>query len=140
MNSQQYLDEMKKIQQNLLDFLDNERDEEEIFQNLKTILDDLKICDNQNQLKSLLYLLSKISNNHHRGPNFFNKIEKILLLFKNDIKKFYSNWDIFFIFKENKRMILFLINEQIINIDKQIARKFATPEYEQQKYSYYLLQ
>ena len=73
MNSQQCLDEMKRIHQNLLDFLDNERDDEEIFQNLKKILDDMKICDNQNQL------------------NFFNKIEKILLLFKNDIKKLYSN-------------------------------------------------
>lgn len=112
---------MKRIHQNLIDFLDNERDDEEIFQNLKTILDDMKIYDNQNQ------------------PNFFNKIEKILLLFKNDIKKFYSNWDLFFIFKENKKMILFLINEQIINIDIQIARKFATPEYEQQKYSYYFM-
>lgn len=36
-------------------------------------------------------------------------------------------------------MILFLINEQIINTDKQNVRKFATPEYEQQKCSYYFM-
>ena len=83
MDSNVYLEEMKKIQQNLLDLLDYEKNVEEKYQNLKNIFDDIKIYDDQYKIKSLMYLLLHICKNHHREEGFFNKIEQILNLFKD---------------------------------------------------------
>lgn len=68
----EYLEKMKKIQNFILDYLDNEDDEEE-----KRNYVDFYIKQNQpdiQDLKSILYLISKISKNHHRKPFFFDKI------------------------------------------------------------------
>ena len=78
---QKYLDEMRRIQISILDFLDNEFDVEENFQNLNSLFDDIEIHKNLHELKSLLYLISNISNNAHRSISFINKIERILQLF-----------------------------------------------------------
>lgn len=128
MSIQQYLDGMKKIQENLLDFLENEENEEENFQNLNSIFADLKIPDDPHMFKSLLYLIAKISNNHHHEQNFFSKIFKILKLFINDIKKNFSNYEIFSIFKGSNRIILFFIDEKVIVIDERIVRKLVSKD------------
>lgn len=135
MKTQQYLDEMQKIQYSLLEFLENESNSEEQFQNLKEIFNEYKITDDHYKLKSLLYLVTKIANNHHRGQDFFSKIDQVLNLFKNDIKKYFSNFEIFNIFKGNKRIILFLITEQILNFDENIAKEITTKaKYKKAKY------
>ena len=82
-------------------------------------------------------MLSKISNNHHRNLNFIEKIEKIIQHYKNQIHKYFSNFDIFVIFKSNKRIILFLIEQKIISIDKQIAPEILTEKYDKYKYRQY---
>ena len=63
-----------------------------------------------------------MSNNHYRVTDFFNKIEKILLLFKDDMKKYFSNSDLFHILKSNKRLLLFLFEENIMVIDEFIVK------------------
>ena len=93
MSSEEFLEEMKKIQANLIDFLEHDDNNEEKYQNLIKIFDDIKIHDNQFKIKSLFYLILKISNHHHREPEFFSKIEKILQLFKDDMKKYFPNDD-----------------------------------------------
>ena len=45
---------------------------------------------------------------------FFYYIEKILLIFKDSIKNHYSNYEIFNIFKSNKKILLF--DEAISNL------------------------
>ena len=57
-----------------------------------------------------LYLLAFISNNHHRDFDFFEKIFKIIIQFKDIITQKFTNLEIFLIFKKNKRVLLFLIN------------------------------
>ena len=121
MSFQEYIDQMKSIHQNLIDFLDQMQDEEERFLNIIRSLVDLK--KDQHKLKSILYMLVNISNNHHRYPQFFNKIEKILQSLKTDITKYYSNYEIFKIFKSNKLLLLFLIEENIIIVDENIENK-----------------
>ena len=66
MSIEKYLEEMKNIQENLLDYIDSETNVDDKYQNLKNILEDIKIHDNQFEIKPLLYLIVKISNNHHR--------------------------------------------------------------------------
>ena len=114
---------MQEIQNSVLQFIENVEKVEENFQNLIQLLDDHKIRDDKHFLKSFLYLVSKISNNHYREKDFFSKIEQILTELKNDIKKCLTNHEIFKIFKGNKRIILFLIEQDLIKIDEQIADK-----------------
>ena len=133
MNSKEYLGEMKKIQLNLLDLLDYENEVEEKYQTLKNIFDDIKIHDNEYKIKSLMYLLLHISNDHHREEGFFGKIEHILKLFKDDLQKYFSNSELFHIFKNNKRILLFLIEEKIINFDEFIAKRIIKDEYLKKK-------
>ena len=138
MSSQEYLGMMKGIHEDILNLLEEEAKTEENFQILKDKFNNTKISDSQYDLLSLLYLISKIGNNHHRFSNFFSKIDRILLIFKEDIKKYFSNSKIFNIFKSNKRILLFLIEQQIIVIDEYIARKITkTEKYIEAKYPQY---
>lgn len=89
------------------------------------------------ELDSTLRLILNIANNHHRSNDFFSKIEKIILIFKNEIKQSYSNLDIFNNFKSNKRILLFLIEEKIMKMDKTIASIINKGIYKESKYPNY---
>ncbi|KAK8835741.1 hypothetical protein M9Y10_040560 [Tritrichomonas musculus] len=129
MSIKQFLDELKEIHKNLLEYLDNESEMEVNFQILTKNFDNYNIRKDQHILKSLLRLLLNIANNHHRHPTFFNKIEKIILIFKDQIEQSFSNIEIYNIFKENKRILLFLIEEKILKLDEQIVDKLSFDEY-----------
>ncbi|KAK8895685.1 hypothetical protein M9Y10_013569 [Tritrichomonas musculus] len=134
---QELLDQFKEIQNNFLDYIDDESNEEDKFQNLKALLDNFQLRNDSQKLKAFLYLILKISNNHHRNSTFFQKIEQLLLDYKNDIMKFYSNSSIFNIFKSNKRLLLFLLNEKMITFDKYIFNVLITPKYYFENYLQY---
>ena len=76
-----------------------------------------KIKDNKYEFQSLLWILLKISNNHHRTSMFFDKIERILEYLKDVLQK-YSNFELFHFFASNKRILLFLIEAKIMIIDE----------------------
>ena len=119
---EKYLDEMKGIETDLLAFLEEGEENKELnFQNLKDNFDKIKIHEDQHTLMSFLHLLTKIADNHHHSPNFFDKIDQILQIFQEDIKKYYKNIEIFNIFKSNKRILLFLIKQKIMIVDKYIT-------------------
>mgnify|MGYP001150762002 CR=1 FL=1 len=139
MNPQQFLEEMKKIQENLLDYLDDESNVDENLQSLYRLFEELKIHTDQHKLMSLLHLIVKIGNNHHRNPNFFEKIFKVLKIFQDDIKKYYSNTEIFNTFKSNKRILLFLLEEKLMIIDEYITKKIITGKYVTANYPQFFL-
>ena len=68
---------MKDIYSSLIDFIDATDDSNAEFQSLIEILEKQKISKNQEEIKLLFSLISKLADNHHRTPNFFDKIEKI---------------------------------------------------------------
>lgn len=78
MSIQQCLKDNKIIQDNLHAFLNDESNTEERYKILIDIINEHKICNNKYDLSFLLHLLSKISKNNHRKPNFITKIEQIL--------------------------------------------------------------
>lgn len=123
MNAQQYLEVMKKAQKTLLDYLDDEGDD---LSKLNKMIEEQKIHEDQHILQSFLHVLLKIANNHHRGPNFFCKIFNVILIFKEDINRYFANSEIYNIFKSNKRILLFLIDEKMMVVDTYIAKKFTT--------------
>ena len=113
----EYLDKMKGIQVNFLRFIDENDNTEENYGNLIQLLIDHKIKEDKYDLKSTIYLIVKISNNHVRNSDFFGKIKKILQYLKSDIAKYYSNFEIFKLLKSNKILLLYAIQEKMIDFD-----------------------
>lgn len=137
MESQKYLEKMKSIQNCLLEFLDNEDNVEEKFQNLITLIQNHKIKENRYDLRSIFHLLVKISTNHYRSIHFFDKIWQILQHFKEEIKQTFSNYEIFNIFKGNKRILLYLTEENILTINEPIAVILTNDRYQELNYHRY---
>lgn len=120
MEIKSYLEKRKEIQSSIHDFIvSNECDTEEKYQNLIQIFNDQGILNNNNkEIKTILRIIAKIANNHYRAPNFFARIEKIMLFFKDTIKHTFSNSEIIDIFKSNKRILLFFIEGNMISYDQ----------------------
>ena len=133
----EYLEKMKSIQQNILEYINDEDDSEDKFQNINDLITKNKIDDTKDEFKTFLYSLTKISNNHQRSANFFSKIERILESLKNDLLKFFSNSELFHIFGSNKRILLFLIETKIFIIDESIAKRIIQGKYLKAKYPQY---
>ena len=123
------IDKMKKVQSSLLEFLENETNEEENYENFINLIPNQKINEDKHELRLFLRLINEISNNHQRVSNLINKIEKILDQIQKDIKKYFTNSQIFELFKENLRILLFLFQEKIITIDESIVSKNIYREY-----------
>ena len=121
MEVKQYLDAKKELQNHLIEFIDNQDDNQTNYENLITDLQNQSITENKNELKLFLNLLTTISNNHHRYSNFFIKIDQILSFLKQKIKQTFSNLEIFNIFKSNPRILFFFfkndffVNDELMN-------------------------
>ena len=123
MNIEEIINKMKQIQQYLIEYIDNEDDIEEKYQNLIFLFQDQKIQDNKQEIRIVLHLLSQIAKNHFRYSNFHDKIKRILLFFKNEINKYFYKFEIINLFKGNKNIMLFLITEEIIKVDESMIAK-----------------
>ena len=125
---EEHLNKMKEYQQIILEFLDNEEDSDNNFKNLKNIFNQPNIFDNPYEIKLLLHLIQRISSNHHHATKFYNKICQIFSLLSDKLKKNFSNYEIFRIFKKNKRILLYLIEEKIISIDSYISSNIISED------------
>lgn len=119
MNMQAFLKEMTTIHESLLQFIDNDDQTQE--NNLFSLLDKMQNQKDSNTFKKILSLIAGIADNYHRTSIFFGKIYEILKFLQKSIKQSLSNYEIFQIFKSNKKIILFLIKEKIITIYKKIV-------------------
>ncbi|KAK8894012.1 hypothetical protein M9Y10_022444 [Tritrichomonas musculus] len=137
MNVREFIEKKKKMQEYLLEFIEREDEEEENFLNFQDFCDYQNVTMNKHEMKALLYLIIKIADNHHRTNNFFAKIEQILIKIKEAIMKFFSNSEIFKIFKSNKRLLLFLIEEKMITIDENIHSDMMQNKMAENYYSEY---
>ena len=133
------LEELKNLQTLVLEYIDKDdlNNIEEYFENLINFTNNNKISTKASKLKLLLYLLVNIANNHHRSNNFFEKIERILNEYKNNITQFFSNSQKFKIFKSNKRLLLFLFKEKILTLDQSIFEIFTDKDHQKMKYPEY---
>lgn len=125
MEFQEYFSKMKNIYNAFLKFIDDNEKTNENFNNLTMLLNDQKINDNQYELKTFLHILANVANNYHRVFCLLYKTIQILAIFKDSIKKYYSNFDIFNIFKKNKRILLYLIEEKVLIINKLIFTRLS---------------
>ncbi|KAK8850236.1 hypothetical protein M9Y10_018361 [Tritrichomonas musculus] len=137
MNIEEATEKMKRIQSVLLEFIDNELNSEESYEKFIQVITDQKIIEDRYKLKSVLQLINSISSNHQRNLNFIDKIERILTLFKKDIQNYYFNSEIFELFSDNKRILLFLFQEKMIIIDEYIVSRITSDEFINKKYAQY---
>ncbi|KAK8882928.1 hypothetical protein M9Y10_045574 [Tritrichomonas musculus] len=135
----EFIDEMKTIQEPFLDFIDKEESSEmdQNFQDVIKIIQEKKIREDKYKLFETLRLISKISQNHYRSLNFFEKIDKIMSILTNDINKHFTNAEIFHLFKKNKQILFLLFSKQILVPDQMIADTFQTEYYKERFYPDY---
>lgn len=88
---QEYLNNLKDVQNDILNFLDNEKESESIFLKIKERFSDDKYLGLLG-LKPILMMIANISINHHQSRNFYQKIEQILGLFDNTILSILNNF------------------------------------------------
>lgn len=88
----------------------------------------MKRTNDDDEIFEFLQLITIIANDHHRIIDFFNKIEIVLLLISDCIKEKFSNHVIFNIFRYNKRLLLILIENNILSIDEYIINFFIKKE------------
>ena len=129
MSIEETKEKMKSIQNALLEFLEDESIAEENYENFLKSVSEYQITEDKYKLKSVLQLINAVGNNHRRVKNFFCKLEQILVHFKKDIEKYFKNSEVFEVFENNKRILLFLIEEKIMIIDEYIASRIARKKY-----------
>lgn len=132
-----YIEKFKTIEEMFLCYYDAEGNDDILFERLTRYFSDQKIAENKIELKAVLHLISKISDNHHRPKHFYDKIKQILKYFQMEIKTFFTNHEIFNIFKSNKLILLILFEEKIIIPDKCIASIISKNKYKKRKYPYF---
>ena len=76
MSIQEYLEKIQNFQNILLEFLEEEVNVNESYQNLHDILNNFIIHD-KNELRLFLHLISSIAENHYDGPDFIYRIFRI---------------------------------------------------------------
>ena len=81
MSIEEALMHMKEIQNSILEFIENQGNIQESFQNLVSFFNNQKIKDNKYDLLSVLHLLNNIAKNHYHVISFFDKIDEILKFF-----------------------------------------------------------
>lgn len=124
MNIKENLKKMEELQNIILEILDGD-DFEKKKDSLNNMLTSIQFQKDHYKLKTILSLIIRIANNHHRGKNFHENIFQILNIFIPSIKQTWSNDEIFDIFKSNNRILLFLIEEGIFQINESIAFKMT---------------
>ncbi|KAK8839476.1 hypothetical protein M9Y10_031831 [Tritrichomonas musculus] len=120
MEVSQYIDQKKEIQSHLLNFIDSEEKFDSEYEQLINFLNSINIQSNDKEFLMFLYLISRVSSNHHRSNNFFTKIEKVISYFEKEIKQFFTKSQIFDIFRCNKRILLFLLENNYLELDSEL--------------------
>lgn len=64
-----------------------------------------QVEENKEEITQFLLIIKSISDNHHREVNFNQKINQILLHYKDRIKQTLLNEEIFHMFKMSRRYL-----------------------------------
>ena len=125
MEIQSYLSKRKVLENNFLDFIDSEDDIDEKYLQLINYIKENDIENNFYEFQNFIYLIFNISNNYHRKTDFFQKIERILLQFKESLKQTFSHYKDSKILQLNRRIIVFLCKESIITLDDALYNELS---------------
>ena len=90
MEPQAQMNKIKDIYEQIISYIesDDDDDDDDGQQSIVLYFENQKI-ENRYELKEILYILLKISKNHCRQSNFFNKIDQIFYLLEDQIKNIF---------------------------------------------------
>lgn len=125
----EYVKKMKNVYLNILDYIENEKRSIDDINKLIQFLNDQGNSNNAIELKEIFQIIVAIADNHHRSTNFLGKIKKIILYFKDSISKFFSNTEIFHLFNSSKNLMLYLFDQKILTMTKDIANTLIEHQY-----------
>ena len=84
------------------------------------IIKSQKLQENKLEFELFLRLILNIADNHHRFKGFFEKIERIFLGIKDEIKQTLSDLELLNIFIDNRMILLFLFEKEIIPLNESV--------------------
>ena len=114
------IEKLKKIQQAILDYLDNYENDTVDSKKIINFLDDECISKNTYLFRDFLCLISYISNYHQKTQFFWEKIDLILSHYKKEIKENFLQSTIFNIFLlSNFYKLYLLVLFELINYIKE---------------------
>ena len=112
------------MQNMVLDYLDDCEDKDADLKQKKLFeyLNQSHILEDRFYLEDFLLMLSSLSNNHERKSKnkLILKIQEILLNYKDEIHSHLNGLQIFKIFKDNNRVLLFLINNSFFDMNNDL--------------------
>ena len=114
---------MKDIYSALIDFIEATDDHDSQFKTLIETIEDQEILENKEEIQLLFQLISKISDNHHRSSDFFDKLEKI---FRYLIKDAPSTITYFIpdYLNYNKRILFLLLEKGFVKPDEIFLNQY----------------
>lgn len=117
MDETRYLTQLRILNNRIISFIENDDD----FKNFSNNFDKYQISKNYEKILDLITLISKIANNHFRGPKFFEKINKILIFIKSKSKSLSSSekLELFNYFSNNIPFLILLFKNKILYFDEQ---------------------
>ena len=128
---------MYGIHSHLIKFLDSTENNE--IGPLIKYIEKYEILKKKEEIISILKMLSSVSGNHHRLPDFVSKLEQIFGYLIQQIRTRVSDFEIYQVFEGNKRALLLLFEGGFIQPDEHILADIMTREDENSfPYRHYL--
>ena len=114
------INKKKKLYSVFLEFIETPDDSEIKFQDLLNFIEVEEILDNKEMIHIIFSILSQISANHCRSNDFITRIEKIISYLIKESQENISDSDINQIYRDNKRILFYLFENQLIEPDNSI--------------------
>ena len=123
-----YINNKKKLYTTILEFVEksgenSEAESKEYFQLLSDIMKAQHIERDLEEMKQFILIIKSISENHHHDRYFIKRINEILQYYKEQIKQTLSNIEIYHLFENDKMILLFLFENNIVTITDQIYKE-----------------
>ena len=129
-----YIEDKKNLYTQILEFLedsDEHNDDKvtkESFEKLINVIKSQQIETDKEEMRQFVEIIKSIGENHHRDHHFNKGINQLLLHYKQQIKQTLSNSEIYHMFEDNKKVVLFLLKQDIITISDEISKEMMNKQ------------
>lgn len=111
MEVQELISERKELYTNFMNMIEA-ADDSQSYLSFVDLCERKEIKEKREEIMFIMHMMIEVSENHYRNANFFDKIEKIIFHFKDQIKQALSDSELYLLCKNNKRMLYFMFKEK----------------------------
>ena len=117
-----HIEEKKNLYTLILKFLEESDDpnDDDARKNLINYIKSHQIEGDTEEMYQFLEIIKNIGEYHHHDQRFDENLNQLLFHYKDQIKRTLSNPEIFNIFQNNKKVVLFLLQNGIITFSDEI--------------------